>query len=149
MKYMSEKKINWLKNYYRQCNIEYLELLATELEWMAWEIIDDFYADYDPIYYKRNYGLYDAIHITRRYSFSEPSILFSIRSAYMEDWYRDPTEYIFVGAIIMGKHGTAKVKISLPAPMKRIIDYINLYNDKDIKSKAIESAKKIVGSCPF
>lgn len=149
MKYMSEKKINWLRNYLRQCNIEYLELLATEIEWMSWKIIDDFYADYNPIYYKRNYGLYNAIHITRRYSLSEPSILISVRSDYMEDWYRDPTEYVFIGAIMMGKHGTAKVKISLPAPMKKITDYISSFIDEDIKLKAFANAKKNMGPCPF
>lgn len=148
-----KRLITWISKYHRQCNIEYLEILAEEIEFMGWKIVADFYEDYDPKQYHRNFGLYNAVHVEKYYDQAVPGITISIRSDFMGEWYKDPAEYVFVGAIELGFHGTSAIKVTTPSPMARFDDYMEHFmtraDIRAIKRKAQSKARIKVGPPPI
>lgn len=148
-----KRLMNWISKYHRQCNIEYLEILATEIEMAGSRFIADFYDDYEPKYYHRNFGLYNAVHVEKYYNRANPAITISIRDDYMQNWYNDSTEYVFIGAIMLGYHGTSKIKVTKPSPFLRFDDYMtNYFSRADInriKKFAQSRAMAKVGKPPI
>lgn len=53
-----------LKEVRRRTYIEFFTLLKSKVENMYRDAIDEFYEDYDPLYYRRRNSLYDLIDIT-------------------------------------------------------------------------------------
>lgn len=97
------KALDNLKRVEAECNAKYPRLIAEELDEIGKEVVARWYADYDPVFYDRNRGLYKAYKITvigTRIRADADASYMSEASAYNQD-----TELVYNIAFERGYHG--------------------------------------------
>jgi hypothetical protein len=95
-----------------ECNKLYQSILD-----IANSCITDFYADYQPKEYERNFSLFvgaGGLEGIPVHKINKNTWEFGIRQTGNIQTNHDPSDYVYEGAMIFGYHGTSKIAISSP-----------------------------------
>ena len=82
---------------------------------IATQAIENFYASYDPIKYKRTgnlFNLVDGVDVNA----NGLLITIGFSSSYMTNYRHDSADYVSTGAFQYGIHGTSAIYVSSPTP---------------------------------
>lgn len=135
---------SWFKKYVNSLEKEEVNRAAVkithEMSRAISEAISIFYADYDPIYYQRVFGLKNLFRVQFNNHTSKPKLVFDFSADYITGQHNSPDD-VFESAFLRGWHGgeyawghkKTHIARTLPSPYEQVLKYLNVNLERMVK----------------